>query len=78
MKISRDESGQLSPDASLFEMVAEFERRKIIEALRAANNSQTEAAEALRIPLSTLNQKIKRMNIDTKRRGDDPEAGALR
>ena len=26
------------------------------------------AAEALRIPLSTLNQKIKRLNIDVKRR----------
>ena len=31
--------------------------------------SQTDAAETLRIPLSTLNQKIKRLNIDVKRKG---------
>ncbi len=68
MKISRDQNGMLSPGASLFEIVADFERRKIVEALEGANNSQTEAAEALRIPLSTLNQKIKRLNIDPKRR----------
>ncbi len=69
MKISRDSNGVLAPDASLPEICADFERRKIIEALEAANYSQTEAAEALRIPLSTLNQKIKRLNIDVKRRG---------
>lgn len=75
MKISRDDNGMLPPDASLFEMVADFERRKIMEALKAANYSQTEAAEALRIPLSTLNQKIKRLNIDPKRRTDYTEPG---
>ena len=69
MRIPRDPNGAISPDASLFEIVADFERRKIIEALEAVNFSQTEAAEALRIPLSTLNQKIKRLNIDVKRRG---------
>ena len=68
LRIPRDKSGMLPPDASLFEIVADFERRKIIEALEAYNYSQTEAAEALRIPLSTLNQKIKRLNIDVKRR----------
>jgi len=74
LKISRDQNGMLPPDASFFEMVADFERRKIIEALRAANHSQTEAAEMLRLPLSTLNQKIKRLNIDPKRRGDNQES----
>jgi DNA-binding NtrC family response regulator len=69
MRISRDVNGALSPDASLFEIVADFERRKIIEALDAVNNSQTEAAEMLKIPLSTLNQKIKRLNIEVRRRG---------
>ncbi|MBV9266516.1 MAG: sigma-54-dependent Fis family transcriptional regulator [Acidobacteriaceae bacterium] len=68
MKISRDTNGMLSPQASLFEIVADFERRKIIEALETVGYSQTEAAEMLRIPLSTLNQKIKRLNIDVKRR----------
>jgi DNA-binding NtrC family response regulator len=68
LKISRDTSGKVASDASLFEIVADFERRKIIEALEGLNYSQTEAAEALRIPLSTLNQKIKRLNIEVKRR----------
>jgi DNA-binding NtrC family response regulator len=68
MRISRDHNGMLAPDASLFEVVADFERKKIIEALEVANYSQTDAAEALHIPLSTLNQKIKRLNIDVKRR----------
>jgi DNA-binding NtrC family response regulator len=63
IRIRRDASGYLSPDASLFEIVADFERRKIIEVLESCNWSQTEAAEALRIPLSTLNQKIKRLEI---------------
>lgn len=70
VKIRRDESGHLPADASLFEIVADFERRKIIEALEASNWSQTDAAENLHIPLSTLNQKIKRLSIDVRRRGD--------
>lgn len=69
MKIRRDEAGHLPPDASLFEIVADFERRKIMESLEACNWSQTEAAEALRIPLSTLNQKIKRLDIPIRKRG---------
>jgi DNA-binding NtrC family response regulator len=68
VRIGRDGNGSLPPDASLFEIVADFERRKIIESLEATSYSQTEAAEALRIPLSTLNQKIKRLNIDVRRR----------
>ena len=69
VKIRRDETGRLPVDASLFEVVADFERRKILEALDACNQSQTEAAEMLHIPLSTLNQKIKRLDIQVKRRG---------
>jgi DNA-binding NtrC family response regulator len=69
LRIRRDEAGHLPADASLFEVVADFERRKIIEALEAANYSQTEAAESLRIPLSTLNQKIKRLEIPIRKRG---------
>jgi len=69
VRIRSDESGSLPSDASLFEVVADFERRKIVEALEALNWSQTEAAEKLRIPLSTLNQKIKRLNIDVRRKG---------
>src|SRR5579872_360601 len=57
----RADGGPLPPDASLFEIVADFERRIIIEALEKANWSQTEAADSLHVPLSTLNQKIKRL-----------------
>jgi len=69
VRIRRDESGYLPPDATLFEIVNDFERRKIIEMLETVNYSQTEAAEQLRIPLSTLNQKIKRLNIEVRRKG---------
>jgi DNA-binding NtrC family response regulator len=69
IRIRRNENGALPADASLWEIVADFERRTIIEHLERFNWSQTEAAEALRVPLSTLNQKIKRLNIDVKRRG---------
>ena len=70
IRLRRGENGALPPDASLFEIVADFERRTIIEHLEQCAWSQTDAAECLRVPLSTLNQKIKRLNIDVKRRGD--------
>jgi len=35
--------------------------------------NQTEAAERFVIPLSTLNQKIKRLGIDVRRRGRSDE-----
>ena len=57
----------LPADASLYEIVADFERRTIVEVLENVSYSQTEAAERLRIPLSTLNQKIKRLNIEIRR-----------
>src|SRR6266404_9239424 len=69
VRIRRDESGTLPADASLFEIVADYERRKIIETLETVNWSQTDAAEKLSIPLSTLNQKIKRLTIDVRRKG---------
>ena len=53
--------------ASLFEVVEEFERRVILEELEKAGWSQTETAKRLRVALSTLNQKIQRLNIDVKR-----------
>lgn len=70
LRIRRDESGSLPQDASLFEIVADFERKKILETLEACHYSQTDAAERLRIPLSTLNQKIKRLDIQVKKRGE--------
>jgi DNA-binding NtrC family response regulator len=70
IRIRRDETGHVAADASLFEIVADFERRTILERLEACNFSQTEAAASLNIPLSTLNQKIKRLNIDVRRRAE--------
>ena len=74
IRIRREEGGRLPGDASLFEIVADFERRKIIETLESVNWSQTEAAERLHIPLSTLNQKIKRLEIPVKRRSAERSA----
>jgi DNA-binding NtrC family response regulator len=53
---------------SLFEIVEACERRIILDMLSRSNWSQTEAAERFKIPLSTLNQKIKRLRIEIKRR----------
>ena len=44
IRLRRDESGALPADASLFEIVADFERRNILEQLERINWSQTEAA----------------------------------
>jgi DNA-binding NtrC family response regulator len=56
------------PDASLFEIVENCERRIIIDMLEKCAWNQTEAAERFRVPLSTLNQKIKRLTIEIKRK----------
>jgi DNA-binding NtrC family response regulator len=60
----------LSKDISLFEVTDAFERRVIIEMLEQTGWSQTEAADNFRIPLSTLNQKIKRHGIEIKKKRD--------
>lgn len=57
-----------NPNASLFDILEDFERHIIIEKLERCNWNQTEAAEQFHIPLSTLNQKIKRLNIEIKKR----------
>ncbi|MBI4460197.1 MAG: sigma-54-dependent Fis family transcriptional regulator [Acidobacteria bacterium] len=59
------------PQMSLFEIVDECERRIIAEMLEQTRGSQTEAAERFQIPLSTLNQKIKRLNIEVKKKRDN-------
>jgi DNA-binding NtrC family response regulator len=55
---------------SLFEIVEAWERKVILDMLARTNWSQTDAAERFKIPLSTLNQKIKRLQIDVKHRGE--------
>ena len=56
------------PQTSLFEIMEECERRIIAEMLDRTNGNQTDAAEKFQIPLSTLNQKIKRLNIEVRRK----------
>jgi DNA-binding NtrC family response regulator len=60
---------------SLFEILEEVERRIILDMLEQTNWNQTEAAERFQIPLSTLNQKIKRLGIETRRRASAPRPG---
>ena len=58
-------------DASLFDVIEDIERRIIADRLERCNWNQTEASEYFRIPLSTLNQKIKRLSIEVKKRSRD-------
>ena len=58
-----------NPNASLFDILEDIERRIIMEKLERCNWNQTDAAEQFRIPLSTLNQKIKRLNVEVRKRG---------
>jgi DNA-binding NtrC family response regulator len=62
----------LTKDTSLFEVIDAFERRVIIEMLEQTGWSQTEAADNFKIPLSTLNQKIKRHGIEIKKKRERP------
>jgi DNA-binding NtrC family response regulator len=57
-------------ESSLFDIMDAIERRVIIEMLERCGWSQTEAADNFHIPLSTLNQKIKRYGIEIKKKRD--------
>lgn len=59
------------PLTSLFEIMEEIERRVIVDMLEQTGWNQTEAAHRFQIPLSTLNQKIKRLGIDARRRNSN-------
>ena len=56
------------PVPSLFEIMEQIERRVIVDMLEQTGWNQTEAAERFQVPLSTLNQKIKRLGIEIRRR----------
>jgi DNA-binding NtrC family response regulator len=60
---------EAASDASLFDIVEDVERRVITDMLERCNWNQTEAAERFHVPLSTLNQKIRRLNIEIKKKG---------
>jgi DNA-binding NtrC family response regulator len=62
-------AGADASKVSLFQIMDEIERRVICEMLERTEWNQTEAAEKFQVPLSTLNQKIKRLGIDVRRRG---------
>ncbi len=62
---------------SLFQIMDEVERRIISDMLERSGWNQTEAAERFLIPLSTLNQKIKRLGIDVRRRGRGEDATSV-
>jgi DNA-binding NtrC family response regulator len=70
VRLHRGEGAPLPADASLFEICNDFERRIIMERLEQCSWNQTEAAESLHVPLSTLNQKIKRLDIKIKKKGE--------
>lgn len=59
------------PNTSLFDLMEEIERRILADRLERCHGNQTEAAEYFRIPLSTLNQKIKRLNVEVRKRSRD-------
>ncbi len=70
VRLKRSDADPLGADASLFEIVNDYERRIIAERLERSNWSQTDAAESLHVPLSTLNQKIKRLDIKIRKKGE--------
>ncbi len=75
--VGRGSAGKIfehRPDASLFEIIEDCERRVILDMLEKCSWNQTEAAERFHIPLSTLNQKIKRLNIEIKKRAKEQVA----
>ena len=55
-------------NASLFDIMEDCERQIIVDMLEKCNWNQTDAAERFHVPLSTLNQKIKRLNIEIKKK----------
>src|SRR5271167_238434 len=59
--------------ATLFGIMEDCERRIIIDMLEKCGWNQTEAAERFHVPLSTLNQKIKRLAIEIKKKSNHRE-----
>ena len=61
-------------DSTLYDIVDAFERQVIAERLEKSGWSQTAAAESFNVPLSTLNQKIKRLGIRTRKKREKSSA----
>jgi two-component system response regulator PilR (NtrC family) len=63
-----DEAAMFSKEGfSLYEYLAEYEKRFIIKALKEQRGIKKRAADSLNIPESTLRLKLKQYNIDPKR-----------
>ena len=58
---------------TLFGIMEDCERRIIVDMLEKCGWNQTEAAERFHVPLSTLNQKIKRLAIEIKKKNNHRE-----
>lgn len=58
-------------DASLFDMMEDYQRHIIMDMLEKCGWNQTDAAERFQVPLSTLNQKIKRLGIEIRRKAKE-------
>jgi DNA-binding NtrC family response regulator len=63
--------------ATLFNIMEDCERRIIVEMLEKCSWNQTEAAERFHVPLSTLNQKIKRLAIEIKKKNNHRDERAI-
>src|SRR5712671_1176060 len=63
----------MDPAASLFDIMEDCERRIIMDMLEKCGWNQTEAAERFHVPLSTLNQKIKRLSIEIRKKNNHRE-----
>jgi len=57
---------EFTPQYTLYDYLATYERRFIIKALKDNKGVKKRAAEALNIPESTLRLKLKQYNIDPK------------
>lgn len=65
--------GSVLPGRTLKEMVDDYEKRLIIQALQASVGNQRRAAMSLGVLPTTLNEKIKRLGL----RAHSPEPGIL-
>ena len=79
-RLSKEDADHLSAAAAGFQSLARGvgrhfgggpARQIIVEMLEKCNWNQTDAAERFHVPLSTLNQKIKRLNIDIKKKAKE-------
>ena len=67
-RLSTQDTYSRQPGDSLPEIVERFERQILVDELERHGFNQTETAKALGVALSTLNQKIQRLGIETKRK----------